>query len=678
MGQMEWKMPCVVDDNSDAFAKSGFSPLLTAVLRARGADTLEKARLYLLRDEALMCDPMLLSDMNRAVSRIELAIALHQKVAVYGDYDVDGITSACLLMDYFSGRGLECEIYIPDRLGEGYGVNKNAIETLHEKGIDLVVTVDCGITAVTETEFAKSLGMDIIITDHHECPQTLPDAAAVVDPKRTDSAYPFGELAGVGVAFKLVCALEKNSKASLERYADLVAVGTIADVMPLIGENRYLVYKGLKKLKNNPLPGFAALLDEAGVANKPLSANTVGFTLAPRINAAGRLCKTETSIKLLLSKNQEEASTWAKELCTLNRRRQELELEVWEEAMAFLTANEPTSPIVLESCSWHPGVVGIAASRLTEEYRLPTIMICVDDENGKGSCRSFGDFNLFEALSACSEHLESFGGHAFAAGLNIKPENIAAFREALAKYYISNPPTLHTAIEPELLICDPAILNMEGVVSLIELEPCGSGNEHPLMCICNAVLESVTPIGNGKHLRMRISQKGVFFDCVFFSHTAESLGAAEGENIDICFTPQINDYNSRRSVQLLITDLRKSETLGKCRYIIEKDEYSLDEIRIFRPERDELASFWRKIKALGGRLELSYDKFSEDFDSSFMEPIKLCLCIRILSELKLLETSIRNGRVCCSACEAKEKTELDKSPLFRLLWESGLVKASNS
>lgn len=675
MGQMEWKMPCITDDNLDAFVQSGFTPLLTAVLRARGADTPEKARLYLLRDESKLCDPMLLSDMGKAVARIELAIEKHQKVAVYGDYDVDGITSVCLLLDYFQGRGLYCEVYIPDRLDEGYGVNKKAIEALREKGIDLIITVDCGITAIAETQYAKSIGMDIIITDHHECLHNLPEAAAVVDPKRPDSAYPFGELAGVGVAFKLICALEGDYKSPLERYADIVAVGTIADVMPLIGENRFLVYKGLEKLKNAPLPGFAALLEEAGAANKPLTTNTVGFTLAPRINAAGRLCKTETSIKLLLSKNMEEASIWAKELCSLNRRRQELEMEVWAEAMATLADEEQKSPIVLESAKWHPGVVGIAASRLSEEYRLPTIMICVDDENGKGSCRSYGDFNLFEALSACSEHLESFGGHAFAAGLNIKPENIAAFRKALAEYYRLNPPTAHPAIEPEILICDPAILNMKGVESLNELEPCGSGNEHPLMCICNAVLESATPIGNGKHLKMRVSKKGLIFDCVFFSHTAESLGAFEGETVDICFNPQINDFNSRKSVQLLITGVRRSDTLVKCRDIIEKDEYCLDEVRHFRPERDELAGLWRKIKNLGGRLELNYDKFSEDFDLNFMEPIKLCLCIRILCELKLIDVSIRNGRIFCLASQTTEKTELQQSPLFRILWESGLVKA---
>ena len=678
MGQMEWKMPCVADDNLDSFAKSGFTPLLAAVLRARGANTPEKARRYLLRDETQLCDPMLLADMGKAVSRIELAIEKHEKLAVYGDYDVDGITSACLLLDYFQGRGLDCEVYIPDRLDEGYGVNKNAVDALHEKGIDLIITVDCGITAVAETEHAKSLGMDMIITDHHQCPQTLPEAAAVIDPKRPDSAYPFLELAGVGVAFKLICALEKNSQVPLERYADIVAVGTIADVMPLIGENRYLVYKGLEKLKNSPLPGFEALLEESGAAKKPISAATVGFTLAPRINAAGRLCKTETSIKLLVSKTPEDASTWAKELCTLNRRRQELELEVWEEAMATLSSEEPKSPIVLESDSWHPGVVGIAASRLTEEYRLPTIMICVDEGNGKGSCRSYGDFNLFEALSACSEHLESFGGHAFAAGLSIKPENIDVFRKALAEYYISNPPTEHPAMEPEILISNPAILNMEGVSSLSELEPCGSGNEHPLMCVCDAILESVTPIGNGKHLKLRISHKGVAFDCVFFSRTAESLGVPEGEIVDVCFTPQINDFHSRQSVQLLIVDVRRSQTLDKCRNIIEKDEIQLDELRSFRPERDDIATFWRKIKSLGGRLDLSFEKFSEDFNLDFMEPIKLCLCIRVLSELKLLDTKIGDGRIFCSASESSEKTELQQSPLFRLLWESGPLKASST
>ncbi len=668
MEQIDWKMPCVADNIDNAFSAAGFKPLISAVLRARGLDTPEKAIACLRRDNTLLCDPMLLSDMDKAVSRIALAIEAKQKTAVYGDYDVDGITSACLLYDYFKNCGLDCEVYIPDRLDEGYGINVKAIEALHNRGVELIVTVDCGITATSETEFAKSLGMDMIITDHHECPLLLPDAAAVIDPKRSDSKYPFDELAGVGVAFKLVCALEKETDAPLERYADLIAVGTIADVMPLVGENRYLAFLGLEKLRNNPLPGFAALLDEAGTSKKPLSAATVGFTLAPRINAAGRLCQTETAIKLLLSKSYDEAQVWAKELCSLNRRRQELETEVWEDAMAVLSNTEPKSPIVLESGSWHPGVVGIAASRLTEEYKLPTIMICVDDANGKGSCRSYSDFNLFDALSACSEHLVSFGGHAFAAGLNIKPENIDPFRQALAEYYSSNPPTQHPKLEPEVLICSPASLSIENVEALSELEPCGSGNEQALLCIFGAMLESVSPIGNGKHLRLRISYKGIPFDCVFFSRTPETLGASEGETVDICFTPQINDFHQHKSVQLLVADIRKSEIPKKCRGIIERDDLHIDELRLFRPERDELVGLWRRIKQLGGCLELSFEMCSKGNVADSMDPLKLCLGIRILRELKLINVTMTEEKMLCSVRDDGEKTELTASPLFRLLW----------
>lgn len=675
MEHNEWKLPLCTDEINTVLTDMGYAPLLAAVLQARGADTPEKAKSYLLRSEELVCDPMLLSDMEKAVTRIELAIEKKQKVAVYGDYDVDGITSSCLLLDYFRRRGLECEVYIPDRLCEGYGVNEKAIEILHQKGVVLVVTVDCGITAVSETEYAKSLGMDIIITDHHECPQSLPKAVAVIDPKRPNSEYPFEFLAGVGVAFKLVCALEKDLKAPLERYADLVAVGTIADVMPLIGENRYLVYKGLSKLKNNPRAGFAALLEESGAARKPVSAATVGFMLAPRINAAGRLCKTEISLKLLLSDKQGETYSCAKELCDLNRRRQELETKVWEDALAVLTSDDKDRPIVLESETWHPGVVGIAASRLTEEFKVPTIMICIGSENGKGSCRSYGDFNLFEALSACSEYLESFGGHAFAAGLNIKTEKIEAFRNALSEYYRRNPPTEHPAIEPELLIKNPSVLSIEGVKSLDELEPCGCENERPLMCICDAVLESITPVGNGRHLRMRIMKRGIHFDCVFFSHSLDSLNVKEGMTVDICFTPQINDFHSHRSVQLLISDIRPSETLRKCRGILERGEICIDELRIFRPKRDELARVWRTIKQLGGHIELSYDELARNCKLSFMEPVKFCLCIKIFNELKLLKLSTQDGRICGFACDNGAKTDLDRSPLFRLLWDSNVRAA---
>ncbi len=662
-----WKIPNYSDEICTTLVEAGYPPLLAAVLRARGIGTPQKAMRYLSRSEALLCDPMLLTDMGKAVARIERAIKNCERVAIYGDYDVDGITSTCLMTEYFRQNGIACLSYIPDRLDEGYGVNEGAIESLREKGVTLVVTVDCGITALEEVAYAKKRGIDVVITDHHECPQQLPDAAAVVNPKRPGSKYPNSELAGVGVAFKLVCALERDPQGSIARYADLVAVGTIADVMPLTGENRCLVYKGLEKLKRTPRPGFAALLGESGASKKPLNAATVGFTLAPRINAAGRLCKTEISMRLLATEDPAEAELLAKELCELNHRRQELETQVLDDALAGLEGEPVKAPIVLESETWHPGVVGIAASRLTEEFKVPAIMICVEGNSGKGSCRSYGDFNLFEALSACSAYLESFGGHAFAAGLCIRPEKIDGFRRALAAYYHENPPEATAAVTPEILINDPSVLTLEGVASLDELEPCGSENERPLMCMLNAVLETVMPIGNGRHLRMRVEKNGERFDCVYFAHTLESIDVRVGMAVDLCFVPQVNDFRCHRSVQLLLSDVRPSGTLDTCRCILEHEGFSVEELRIFRPGRDELARAWRRIKQLGGQLEFCYDELAGG-RRGFMDPVKFCLCIEILNELQLVDLKSRDGRICCAAHDDGRKAELTNSRLFTLLW----------
>ena len=662
-----WKIPNYSDEICHELVRAGYPPLLAAVLRARGIDTPEKAMRYLSRSETLLCDPLLLTDMDRAVARIEHAVKNCERVAVYGDYDVDGITSTCLMTEYFRRSGIACLSYIPDRLDEGYGVNEGAIEALREKGVTLVVTVDCGITAFEEVAYAKRLGIDIVITDHHECPQTLPEAAAVIDPKRPGSRYPNDELAGVGVAFKLVCALERNPEGSLARYADLVAVGTIADVMPLTGENRCLVYEGLEKLRRAPRPGFAALLEQSGASKKPLNAATIGFMLAPRINAAGRLCKTGVSLRLLATDDPAEAEMLAKELCELNRRRQELEMQVLDDALAGLANGVVDRPIVLESETWHPGVVGIAASRLTEEFKVPAIMICIEGDSGKGSCRSYGDFNLFEALSACSEYLESFGGHAFAAGLSIRSDRIDDFRCALAAYYCKNPPQTTAAVMPEILINDPTILTLEGVASLDALEPCGSENERPLMCMLGAVLEVVTPIGNGRHLRMRVEKNGERFDCVYFSHTLDSINVGAGMAVDLCFVPQVNDFRCHKSVQLLVSDVRPSEMLDTCRCILEHEEFSVEELRIFRPGRDELARAWRRIKQVGGRLEFCYDELAGN-RRGFMDPVKFCLCIEILKELQLVDLKARDGRFLCAAHDDGRKTELTNSRLFTRLW----------
>ena len=663
MDHLNWKIPEQYAETSPLLENAGYAPLLSAVLLTRGIETPEAASEYLSIGEELLCDPYLLNDMDRAVARIKLAAARREKTAVYGDYDVDGITASCLMADYLHQLGLDCEIYIPDRIDEGYGLNSEAVAVLHEKGVSLIITVDCGITAVGETETAKALGMDIIITDHHECPGELPDASAVIDPKRRDSTYPNDILAGVGVAFKLACALSGDVPDMLERYSDLVALGTVADVMPLVGENRVIVHRGLEKLKTSPRPGFAALLKESGVSGRPVSSTTVGFSLAPRINAAGRLCKTETSVSLLLTDDESEAHSCAVELCELNRHRQELETKVWTESVEELGDEPPDCPIVLSNENWHPGVVGIAASRLAEEYRLPAIIIYIDGDNGKGSCRSYGSFNLFDALSACSQQLESFGGHAFAAGLSIKRENIEAFRSEMAAYYSEHKPAELPVLEPELLLPDLSLMTMEDVSSLDILEPCGDGNPRPLFCVCGVVLESLAQIGGGKHLRMSIAKRGNKLDCVFFSHCLDTVDVSEGDIVDICFAPQINEFRSQRSVQLLITDVRPSSAPRLCRDIFNGDATLSEAAGL---GRDQLAGVWRRLAQEGRNIDIP---LSELFGGEIfsVEPIRLCLCLKVFEELGLITVKMSDTVISVHICDNKSKTDLQKSPLFRRL-----------
>ena len=557
MKYKNWSIPAAPPVIPPALLSAGYSPLLSAILALRGMDTPDAAKEFLFGEKELLSDPFSLADMVPAVQRLQRAINNGEHIAVYGDYDVDGITSACLLTDYLRSRGLTVETYIPDRIEEGYGLNCAAIDRLHQRGVTLIVTVDCGVTNLAETAYANSLGLDMVITDHHECREELPDAEAVVNTKRQDNISPALNLAGVGVAFKLVCALSGQTEAMLSRYCDLVAVGTVADVMLLTGENRYTVRRGLEKLASDEcLPGLRALMLETGAADKRLTASTIGYNIAPRINAAGRLGDTQAAVELLQTRSLRRAAELAQELCRRNQERQQLELRIWQEAETALGECRPDGPIVLAARGWHQGVIGIAASRLTDKFAVPAVMICLDGERGKGSCRSVGGFNLYEALTACSDCLEGFGGHAMAAGLTIRPERVDELRERLGEYYRAHPVDYVPALEADLLVDDPVLLSEECVTSLDRLEPCGNGNPRPLLCITDAVLVNVTPIGGGKHLRLRLSKFDQSYECVFFSQTAEKLGAAKDDRVDVIFSPQINEFRSQCSVQLVLSDLR--------------------------------------------------------------------------------------------------------------------------
>lgn len=575
-----WNIP-VTGPIPAELRRAGYPPLLAAILAVRGIKDPEEAEAFLSDDSFSPADPMALTDMDAAVARIRRAMEQHEMVAVYGDYDVDGITAACLLTEYLRGTGLAAETYIPDRLTEGYGLNTVAIDLLHRKGVTLIITVDCGITAVEETEYARSLGVDMIITDHHECQTELPHAAAVVNPKRPGSVYPDRNLAGVGVAFKVACALAGDDEIMLAKYAQLVAVGTVADVMPLVGENRQIVKIGLQQLRDTPRPGLAALMELSGVTAGRIGAGAVGFTLAPRINAAGRLGRTDRAAALMMEWDPAAARKLAEELCDMNRQRQLLEADIWNNAIGLLRDSAVTGPIVLAREGWHQGVIGIVASRLVETYQVPVVMISLEGEHGKGSCRSVSGFNLFDALSACGDCLESFGGHALAAGLNIRAENIDDFRRALHQYYIAHPPAGEDGLALDLAVDDQSLLTMECVDALTALEPWGNGNPRPALCMLDAQLSSVTAIGGGKHIRLRLEKFGRLYDCVWFFQEPGDLDAAVGQRVDAAFYPQISEYRGRRSVQLLMIDLRRAEPEALCRQIIfgagsPEREYALD------------------------------------------------------------------------------------------------------
>lgn len=559
MSTKSWTVPEFDRAAAVKLCRSGINPLTAVVLASRGIDSAEEIELLTGDGLSLINDPYLLDDMDKAVSRIEAAISTGEHIAVYGDYDVDGITSTTVLTEYLRSRGAKCDFFIPERLTDGYGVKAPALKRLRDMGASLVITVDCGITASAEAEYAKKLGLDMIITDHHKCPETLPSVIAVIDPGRPDGHYPFSSLAGVGVAFKLICAMEKDTDVSelLDRFGGIVALGTVADVMPVTYENRAIIKRGLKRLSSTGNLGIKCLCRAAGTDPDKITVTNMGFILAPRLNAAGRLGATDYATELLMTRDERRAEKCAAELCRLNRERQQLESELVKDAVAYLDKHPAEGrPVVIASESWHQGVAGIAASRLAEKYSVPAVVICVSEGLGRGSCRSFGDFNIFAGLEYCAGVLEGFGGHDMAAGLTVREENIPALREKLGEYYISTGGAREPALHVDYEVVKPGLLTVQNVTALDMLEPYGVGNPSPLLCIKGAEISCVSAVGGGRHTKFRASKFGESYDCIFFSKTPAELRLSDGDRADIAFLPQVSEFRGRRSVQLLINDLR--------------------------------------------------------------------------------------------------------------------------
>lgn len=602
-------------DYDEAAARSlrdaGYPALLASLLSARGVSSPEEAALLLDRERELSHSPYLMKDMDKAVDRIRRALADGERMAVFGDYDVDGITSTVLLVDYLRSRGADCLKYIPRRVEDGYGLGKEALRTLRDQGVTLVITVDCGITGVEEARWAKEIGLDLVITDHHECREVLPDAVAVVDPRRPDCPYPFKHLAGVGVALKLVLALDEQREESLfARYCTLAAIGTVADVMPMTGENRTIVCRGLEAIGGTDFLGLRALLRETGLEDREVTSIQIGFVLAPRINAAGRMGAAELAADLLLTADPARAEVLARELCGLNRERQAVEQEIFAQAVEqieFLPAGE-RSALVLSSEEWHQGVVGIVASRLSEKYSCPSFMIHLQNGIGKGSCRSYGGFNLFAALESCQDLLVDFGGHELAAGFNIREEDIPAFRRRMnrcvCEFCNGEKPVSSLALD--VVIRDPACVTLEEMEALSRLEPYGAGNERPVFALMGARVESMQSVGQNRHLKLRLVKGEQRFDAIFFSATAAACGVAPGMRVDAAFHLQINEFRGVSSVQLQLVDLRPaaepSQRERECLELIERltagEPVSAAEAVRLLPERRQFAALWRAIERM--------------------------------------------------------------------------------
>ncbi|MBR7117212.1 MAG: single-stranded-DNA-specific exonuclease RecJ [Clostridia bacterium] len=568
-------------------------PIVAKLLYIRGYTNPSSAMSFLRMEDEIFINPFRMKDMEKAVARIRKAVESKEKITIYGDYDVDGVTSVCTLYLYLQSKGANVDYYIPNRSGEGYGVSCSAIDAIKENGTTLIITVDTGVTATEEVLYAKSIGVDFVVTDHHECRSDLPLAEAVINPHRPDCEYPFKELAGVGVVFKLLCAYEESTYGVnrrtatynvIKEYADLVCIGTIADVMPIKEENRIIVKYGLGMIDTTDRPGLLALIDAASGRDArrndrsmkrkkkaKITSSFIGFTLAPRINAAGRVRSATVAVELFLSDNYDDAMEIATELCNANKERQAEEntimLEAYKKIDALDIDRYPV--IVLDANDWHHGVIGIVSSRITEKYSRPSILVSFEgnegipsnEDIGKGSGRSIKGLNMVDALCHCSDLLVKFGGHELAAGLSVTRENLPLFREKINEYareQLTDSDMVHV-IEADMEIPFSSI-SLALAESISQLEPFGVGNPVPLFIVKGVHLFELSGISDGKHSKMVLGDGEKTISAMCFSNSPDSLGVYVGDKVDCLFSLDINEWQDRRNVQLVVRDIKASES----------------------------------------------------------------------------------------------------------------------
>lgn len=674
----KWEVRPLDKERAAAFAQTYGVPFFLAMLmNIRGLDDAAHLREFLGEGEPLS-DPFLLKDMDKAAARITRAVDSMEKIAVYGDYDADGVTSTAMLYSYLETRGADVIFYIPQREGEGYGMNIGAVEYLKEQGVSLIVTVDNGISSVQEVARANELGIDVVVTDHHRPQEILPDAVAVVDAYRPDDTSPYKHFSGVGIAFKLLMALEDGAgdvEDLLEAYSDLAAIGTIGDIVPLTGENRTLIRAGLERLSQSDRPGVQALLENAGIAGKALTSTNVAFTLVPRINATGRMGAPERAVRLLISGYEEEAEVLSEEICADNEERRRVEAEIAEAAFADIEAKGYMKDrvVVVDGENWHHGVIGIVASRVTERCGKPCMIISRGETEAKGSGRSIEGFSLFEAICACGDLLIKFGGHPMAAGITLKPENIEAFRKRINQYAAEHFPQMPTQTVTLDCKLNPAALSVSMAQSLTQLEPFGNGNPQPVFGLFNMELSNVTPVGGGGHLRLTLEKNGAVITAMRFNTKPEELPYHIGDKIDLAVQLEAREFRGQPSLTVIVRDMKFAafNTEKNIASLASFEKWQRGEVlsaedknRLY-PDRACLAAIYRALRTVNGK-----ETDQVRFVSQFGKDMTLGLfktALLVFEERGLVHSEIADDTFTATLIETSGKTDITRSPVLLAL-----------
>ena len=659
MLEKEWVFLDENIDNAQAEAYSDIFdiPVIVAkVLLNRGFTDAAEAKKFLDKDSGNFYSPQLLCDMDKAVARIKEAIEKKEHVVVYGDYDVDGITSTALLVSYLRNQGVDAQAYIPDRQNEGYGINKAAVKKIYDSGATLLISVDTGITAFEETKYAKELGCDVIITDHHECKSELPDAVAVINPKRMDSGYPFKDLAGVGVAFKLVCAASDKSETELlDKYADLVALGTIADVVSLKGENRIIAARGIEKLSKNPNTGLAAVIATLGLRQKWNNCAVVSYSIAPRLNAAGRMSNAMIAVDLLLTEDPDEAHELAIKLDEENKNRQYEEKIIFDEAVEMINNIDIADKkvLVLAKRNWHHGIIGVVASRICEKYNKTCILISIDDDWCKSSGRSVDGINLFDALSNCADILEKFGGHAYAAGFSIKEEYIEELDRRLNEFICEGS---EAGKLPKLMIDSKITVNDINAATIRKTEvlaPYGAGNKVPVFALMGAKIIDVKTLSDGKHCRFLLESDRRLVETIAFGAGSMTSEFFPGDIVDVAGELNINLYNGQVRLQIILCGIRIAEKKAA-------------DILPDRQDFVDIYKYFRQHNSLSEELSTLSGKFTQNFGRRIMRD-KIINVLRVFKDLDILNYHKLGDVIQVTVFESEKgkKVSIDKSEEYQ-------------